>query len=344
MDLRTKAILCDPHLVAVRDHHFARLAKMFRGELCEHPFQLWGVTCEGRTDPCSQPERWVQEALDEAARHADMVRDEDVFRPVVVEFPAYGVHFVDRLFGAEVFELDGAWQVRRLDRQVGRLEPPDLESDPTVSLARRAAKAFVDANVTVPLFGLPTIASALNAAVNLYGQDFLAAMHEAPDAARHDLEVINETLCGLHRWYIEHVPERQLQPVIAAQRAQPPGHGQLCGCTSQLASDRLYRDMVAPLDVALLNTYPNGGMIHLCGHHTHHIPVWRDMAPLRAVQLNDVAVADIQAYAEGLRPDQVLYANPCDAMPAGRIRELVRGRPCVLVCEQPPASGEATSA
>ena len=30
----------------------------------------------------------------------------------------------------------------------------------------------------------------------------------------------------------------------------------------------------------MLSLYPHGGLLHLCGAHTQHIPVWREMAAL----------------------------------------------------------------
>jgi hypothetical protein len=329
-------------LLDAREAHFARLRRIFAGERPPAPFQLMGVEGKGRADPYVEPERWTEEALTELAAQAEKLLDRRVFRPLVVSLYPYGVHFVDRMFGAETFELreKDNWQVRTLAAPVGELSPPDLDRDPTWALARRLAEAFARSGATVPLFGLPTIASALNVGMNLYGQELLVAMHDDPAAAHHDLGVINELLCRLHRWYLEHLPREQLQPVVAAGRTQPPGFGQLCGCSTQLLSPEMYRDCVAPLDDRLLAAYPHGGMIHLCGGHTQHIPVWRAMRSLRAVQLNDRAAEDLEAYFRGLREDQVMYVNPCPGMPAERIVEITGARRLVLVSERVlPESG-----
>ena len=107
----------------------------------------------------------------------------------------------------------------------------------------------------------------------------------------------------------------------------------MCGCSTQLLSPELYRDFIAPLDDRLLSVYPHGGMIHLCGAHTQHIPVWRDMQSLRAIQLNDRAAEDLAYYFNNLRNDQILYVNPCDTMPIDRILAITGGRRTVLVAE-----------
>jgi hypothetical protein len=150
----------------------------------------------------------------------------------------------------------------------------------------------------------------------------------------------------LHLWYRRRIPEEQLQPVVAAQRCQPPGFGQLCGCTTHLLSAEQYREFIAPLDGALLRVYPHGGMIHLCGIHTQHIATWRDMPSVRAVQLNDRAAQDLPSYFAGLRDDQVIYLNPTPTMTAEDALRITDGRRLVVVgaAEKAPQSEEGGGA
>ena len=97
-----------------------------------------------------------------------------------------------------------------------------------------------------------------------------------------------------------------------------------------------------PLDDALLGDYSRGGMIHLCGTHTQHIPAFRDMKHLRALQVNDRASWDLEAYLKGLRDDQVVYVCPCPEMPVEKILEVSGGRRVVLVgAEAPEKKGTA---
>ena len=143
-------------------------------------------------------------------------------------------------------------------------------------------------------------------------------MMTEPEAAKHDLGIINDVLIRLHRWYLDRFPMERIQPVISWGRTQPPGYGQLCGCSTQLVSPALYEEFIMPLDDALLAAYPHGGMIHLCGSHGHLIPLFAKMPHLRSVQLNDRASEDLLFYAEGLREDQVIYLIPCPGMPIER--------------------------
>jgi len=327
--------LTDADLLQARDSHFARLRSLYAGTLSDLPFVLTGRSGSSETDRYMEPEQWVEDSLADLAAHADALKDTRIFRPLVIEAWQYGVHFVDKILGADVYDLDGTgnWQAHYLTTPVGELQSVDLDSNETWNLAARTAQAFVKTGVTVPIFGLPVIASVLNIAINLYGQEIILAMCMNPDAARRDLATVNDLLCEMHRRFRSILPEEQLQPVCACGRCQPPGYGQICGCSTQLLSPELYRDFIAPLDDRLLSIYPNGGMIHLCGTHTHHIPVWRQMNSLRAVQLNDRAAEDLAFYFNELREDQILYVNPCDAMPIEGILDITGGRRTVLVAE-----------
>ena len=319
-------------LVAHRNRWFDRLEQVFDGTYREPiAFVLDGVRAKGICDPYLEPERWVDECMaDIAQNQASLAANEDKFVPVCVEFGLYGVHYIDRILGSNVYFKAGQWYNDYLRTPIGELRDPDLEHDETCQLSLRAARRFAEVGGELALFGLPTIASALNIAINLYGQEILIAMLEEPEAARADLETINRTLIRIHRAFGEILPPSQLQPVISWGRTQPPGYGQVCGCSTQLLSGALYRDMVADLDEDVLNVYPHGGMIHLCGSHTQHIETFRSMKSLRAVQVNDRAAEDLQLYFDGLREDQILYLSPCAGMSIERAMEITGGRRLVI--------------
>ena len=325
-------IMNEAALVAQRDRWFDRLQGVFDGTYREPiAFVLDGVRGQGVCDPYAEPERWVDECMaDIAANRAALAANEEKFVPVCVEFGLYGVHYIDRIFGSNVYFKSGQWYNDYLTTPIGELRDPDLEHDETFQLSLRAARRFAEVGGELTLFGLPTIASTLNIAINLYGQEILMAMLEEPEAARADLETINRTLVRIHKAFMEILPPRQLQPVISWACTQPPGYGQICGCSTQLLSGELYREMIADLDEDVLRAYPNGGMIHLCGSHAQHIETFRNMKALRAVQVNDRAAEDLQLYFDGLREDQVLYLNPCAGMTVERAMEITGGRRLVI--------------
>lgn len=335
------AYLNDAALIAERDAWFSRMSDLFDGKENEYNakkvFTLHGIVPRPRDNSYlyTDPEDWVTDCLELmlTQRGAPV----EGFTPVCVEYPPYGVHYIDKMLGAMVYYHCGQWNADYLKTPIGSLEMPDLDRDETWQLSRRAVKAFLDADVKLPLFGLPTLSSALNILLNLYGQEALIAMYEDEEAVRRDLEVINTLIRTLHRWYIDNIPKEQLQPVISWARTQPPGYGQLCGCTTQLVSGDMYREFIAELDDAVLGEYEHGGMIHLCGSHAQHIETFRNMKNLRSLQLNDRAAEDLALYLEGLREDQIIYVNPCAGMPVERIVELSKGERVVLVksCDAP---------
>ena len=341
MKCETRALLNAPRLLAARQTHMTALEELYAGRPSACTLVLQGVGCAGQVDPYLEPEQWLDEALDDLASRVERVTDPAVFRPPIVEFGPYGVHFVDRMLGCRVFRHADQWWVDHLATPVGQLSRPDLETDKTWSLAQRLARAFVATGVTVPFFAAATIASPLNVLVNLYGERALTAMVETPAAVEHDLGVITDLQCELHRWYRTTIPATQLQLVAAGGRTQPAGFGQLCGCTTHLLSASMYGHLVAWLDDQLLSVYPAGGMIHLCGAHTAHIPTWQAMRSLRSVQLNDRAAEDLAIYFEQLRDDQIVYLNPTDTMTVERAMEITGGRRLVIVADVATPIGPA---
>ncbi len=331
-----RAELERPDVARAHELHKARLETLFDGRDNETVFALHGIartTTDDRVDPVEWLEGALEELADSAARAADPV----VFRPLIVSYNPHRIHFVDEIFGADVFDLgEGAdpepnWQTRTQTTPVGSLAKPDLESAEYFKRVKRFAAAFAEKKLRNVTLCLPTIASVLNIAVNLYGQEILSALLLEPEAARHDIEVIDETLRAIHRWYLDNLPPRSYQCVSSQGRFQPPGHGQICGCTCQLVSAAAYAGVIGPCDDRLLSMYPGGGLIHLCGSHTQHIPYWRRMRSLRAVQLNDRASEDLELYYEGLSDRQVLYVRPCDGMPADDVLSITGGHRLVLV-------------
>ena len=337
----TFAILNDPALLQARQFWLTRLEALFAGETPKNVFALQGIQMYTEDD-VPDWRYWLDTALEELAEAAGRAQDMQVFRPLIINYNPHGVHFVDVLFGADVFQLDdGSWQVHTLDQPVGLLEPPKLGRLSDWQVMKDFTEAFFERRVAGVTFALPTIASALNIAINLYGQVILEVMYTNPDAAHHDLQVINDVLCNLHHWYLRNVPLEQMQCIVPDGRHQPIGYGQLCGCSTQLLSSPLYREFVAPLDDALLSVYPHGGMIHLCGDHDQHIPIWRAMQSLRAVQMNDRAAEDLPRYFNELRLDQILYVNPCEEIPVERILAITGGQRLVLVADIPPTPTRA---
>ena len=336
MALSKKAIeiLNRQDLVQRRDMWFEKMQNVFTPGAYPHPqdhvFDVNGIIGAGKHDPYTEPEKWVEDCLEDLAERYEAAENDVYFRPLCVELTIFGVHYIDKMLGANVRQCSGQWNTDYLTSPIGQLKAPDLEASEVWSVTKRAVKAFLDAGVALPLFSMPVIASTLNIAVNLYGAEILVEMVDDPENAMKDLTTINDLLCRIHTWFRDNIPARQLQPVVAWNRTQPPGYGQLCGCSTHLISGDLYEELIAPLDNKLLAVYPGGGMIHLCGVHTQHIPAFRKMQHLKALQLNDRAAMDFFEFHSKLREDQVIYFNPCQEVSMEEAIAFSKGKRLVI--------------
>ena len=333
MKSETSQKLSDPKLLAARERHFARLENLFAGRPLAHAFVLNGIQGGSETNVLDDPAKWAAEALESLVPNAEKLLDENVFRPLILESWIYGVHFIDHLLGGRVYFSESQWWCDFLKTPVGSLQPPDLDKFDAWRKARELARACVELDAAVPLISSQVLSSPLNIIVNLYGEEVLAAMLDDEPAVRRDLRVITDLILALHRWYTANVPADRYQPICVNGRCQPRGYGQICGCTTHLISAGMYRDLVAPLDDEVLGLYPHGGMIHLCGDHTRHIPVWRELKSFRAFQINDRAAEDLEIYFKELREDQIIYLNPTPTMTVDRAMKITGGRRIVIVAD-----------
>lgn len=331
----TLAILNDPELLVVRDEHFAHMEDVFAGRdkgpgQC---FVLYGVAEDIDVDPDNPNDiqARIDDAFDRLAAQADALRDRKVFRPLIITIGMRGVHFLDSMFHNHTLDPGQTWQTMRVKNPVGQLPLPDLATDPLWALARECTERILAVDAPVVLMNPPCLSCALNLIVNLYGTDIYYAMMDSPNAVRRDLTVVHQIVRDTHKWYADNaVPTGQFQGAAATVRCQPPGYGQIDGCSTQMVSPEFYADMIAPLDAEVLGLYPHGGMIHLCGSHTQHLATWRNMKELRSVQLCAGPNLEVDRYYTELRNDQIIYIGPTKDLSLDRILSVTSGRRIIL--------------
>jgi hypothetical protein len=328
-----RKILNDTELIALRDNGYKELDNLLDGKPLQSVPAQRSIVGDCDVDLYKDPEGWLLGCLSDLAKRVDFLRDKTCFHPLMVNFSPYGVHFSDCLLGCRVYFNDTSkqWYNDYLDIPVGALEPCDLETHELWKMVKRAVNCFLEQEVSLPIFSSPIISSVLNVAVNLYSDKILMDMALDGEGANHDLAIIHELLCSMHRYFRRTIPENQFQLYATWGRAQPPGHGHLCGCTTQLISGEMYKKYIAPLDDKMFRIYPHGGMIHLCGASTQHIPVWRDMKSLQVVQVNDRAAEDLETYFNELRDNQIIYLHPCDGMTIEKAMAVTGGKRLVII-------------
>ena len=333
---KTKAALNDPELLKIRNEHFHRMDAVLNGrDDCERAFGMYGYGADAGVQPGDDPVEFAVRALEEAAHHIDKARDLEIFHPIFVSAGMYGVAFVDRILETELTRFPD-WQARFLDTPVGELEYPDLERSETWRRATDVVNALIEMETSLPIISPPCLSSALNEAINLYGEQFLIALVAKPKAARRDLELINDVLKELHSWFLRNVPAEQLGGAALSVRTMPPGFGHIDGCSTHLISGDMYAEFVADLDEEILALHPKGGMIHLCGRHTQHIEAWRKMLSLKIVQLSYPAGEDLEIYFKELREDQSFYAGPAKDMSMERVIDATGGYRLIVAAEVEP--------
>jgi len=331
MKPETHEILNDPDLIRIRDDYLGRMQDVFDGHHDGSPaFVLSGLSPGAEVPEDATIEQAMHASLDALATEAKLTRNPRVFRPISTEASTHGEDWQSKLFGAPA-EADERNPLRLRAGPVGSLEPPDLDACKAWQNMKRSTEVFLEADVRLPLFVGLAVSGPIVEAVSLYGAEpFLTAMLDDPDAARHDLEVLADVAVQMRQWFVEHVPFQQLQGIVTRLRAQPPGYGQIDGCTTQLLGPDLYAELVGPLDDQLLSVYPKGGMIHICGYHTQHIPFWREMKSLKVLQLSGDAMTFLPRYFSELRDDQLVYVSPHATMSLGDIMDVTEGRRVII--------------
>jgi hypothetical protein len=332
-----------PQIEEVQAAHRARVDDLYAGQpvdgvvaiagrMAGRNHGLWGTN---DTDMLRQPEAWLAEVLADHAAHAAEVGDRRTFRPLVVEIDAFGTHYIDALFGAPVHFHGGQVWSETLKSDLAELAAPDLARSEVFQSSLRLARHVVAAPEARLLISNPVLSCPINIGINLFGEELLDALLERPAAARHALRVITDAIAACMEAFGRVIPFELRRNSVGNDRYAPAGVGFIDGCATQLVSARHYAEFFAPLDAELLGRFPRGGMIHLCGAHAQHIPIWREMRALKAVQLNDRAAEDFEAFHRGLREDQLVYVAPTERMTAARILEISVGRRVVLQCPAP---------
>jgi len=327
----------------VQAHHAHRVAEVWSGaapgpvhidgRFFGRAHGLWGTD---EPDMLEEPEEWLADVLADMGTAAEWAGDERTFRPLYIELDPLGTHFIDALLGAGVYFHEGQVWSDQLTCGIGELEPPDLRSGGLLRKAARLAELALAATGGCIPIALPVFSCPVNTGTSVFGQRLLEALVCQPADAARALRVVTDCIIAAVRALHAVVSAGLRLNSVACNRFGPEGFGQIDGCATQLVSAEHYARFFAPLDAALLRAWPaQAGLIHLCGAHAQHIPTWRGMPEIRAVQLNDRAAEDLELYAGGLREDQVIYVAPTPTMPPERILEAARGRRLVAQWSAP---------
>ncbi|NLG83755.1 MAG: hypothetical protein GX493_03900 [Firmicutes bacterium] len=331
-----------PEVERIQAAHRERVAALYRGEPLEDVIAIagplfgtnHGLAGTNQIDMLKDPDAWLDEVLSDMAARIEVAADPITFQPLAIEIDPLGTHFIDALFGAEVGFHEGQVWSFPLRCDLSELSMPDLANSELLRATLRLVRAAVSASQGRILIAAPVLSCPINIGINLFGERLLEGLIEQPEETRRALRIITDVIIALTRIFIAEIPDEIRRTSVASSRYAPPGYGLIDGCATQLVSREHYREFFAPLDAEILAVYPeHRGMIHLCGAHSQHILLWREMEGLSSIQLNDRAAEDLELYVKARRPDQIIYITPTPTMTVDRIMEITKGERVILQCQ-----------
>lgn len=319
-------------------YHQERILGLYNGQQPEEVISIagrmfghnHGLSGINDIDMLKEPDKWLDEVLHDISQYANESADMVTFKPLTIEIDPLGVHYIDAIFGAKVYIYDNQTWSDELDYDLDNLQMPDLANSQIFIESLNLARKAVEITQGKIFITTPVLSCAINIGINLFGERLLEALIIQPESAKRALKIINDVIIACTKAFSEIIPDNIRRNSVACNRFAPDGFGQIDGCATQLLSARQYKEFFAELDDEVLGVSANGGMMHLCGTHAQHIPVFRNMKNLRSIQINDRAAEDLELYFNGLRPDQIIYVAPTSTLSLDRILEITKGNRLVL--------------
>lgn len=185
---------------------------------------------------------------------------------------AYGNYFMPALFGCEIRypsdQAPGNVPLEVSFEDMARLRVPDLDESPVIRRALAEAKALTKKYGFCG--GSICTGSPINVAVNIYGEQFLAACAIEPAIAQHVLRTIAETEFELY-----HKVSAVIQPEAFPAENIPFGYG---NCPAIMFSPRLYREVILPVD-KWVRSRVGEFHLHHCGVFDAYIDIYKELTP-----------------------------------------------------------------
>lgn len=189
---------------------------------------------------------------------------------------AYGHRITSVMFGCrpEYFP-DQAPGVRALGitpEKLLALEPVDVKNNPVT------IKALGDKLIYEKKYGSGCVsggfvsASPLNGCVSTWGEDFIAAAYECPEAAQHAMRIFRQLNIDMYE-HLSHMIDPVHFPLPNPRRLTYLGN-----CPALMFSPKMYHEVFAPLDIEMRGDSPDFG-IHHCGVINRYLDVYRELNP-----------------------------------------------------------------
>ena len=183
----------------------------------------------------------------------------------------YGHRFVPALFGCKIIYLKNqapSAEAKRADfDEMAALDIPDLRNNDVVR------KALDDAKRMKEKYGFASgyinTGSPLNAAISIFGEDFIACCAMEPETAQHVLKIMAKTFIRLMYEYSD--------VVAPPARIDRRGDG-LGNCPAIMFSPEMYRKVILPVDL-WYREYFKDFSIHHCGVFDRYAELYTALRP-----------------------------------------------------------------
>ena len=192
-------------------------------------------------------------------------------KPNPIASDQYGHRFIPALFGCRIVYLRSeapSAEPRRADfDELAALDIPDLHNNDVMKKALDDA-ARMKAKYGFAHGGINT-GSPLNAAISIFGEDFLACCAAEPEIAQHVLKIMAKTFIRLMYEFTDIIsPPKRIDRLSS-------GYG---NCPAVMFSPEMYRNVILPVDL-WYREYFRDFSLHHCGIFDRYAELYTALTP-----------------------------------------------------------------
>jgi hypothetical protein len=156
--------------------------------------------------------------------------------------------------------------------KLSALEPVDVKNNPVTLKALEDKLIYEKKYGSGCVYGGFVVASPLNGCVSTWGEDFIAAAYECPEAAQHAMRIFDRMNRDMYE-YISHAVDPVHFPL-----PRPGENDGLGNCPALMFSPQLYHEVFVPVDLEMRNRVKNFS-IHHCGIIDRYLDVYKELNP-----------------------------------------------------------------
>ncbi|MBQ3141203.1 MAG: hypothetical protein IJC25_04495 [Clostridia bacterium] len=238
-------------------------------------------------------------------------------KPDPVASLQYGHRFVPALFGCEIVYLNSqapsAVPLRADFDELAELDIPDFSKNDVLK------KAFDDAKRMREKYGFVhgwiNTGSPLNAAISIFGEDFLACCAAEPAIAQHVLKIMAKTFTRLMY---------EFSDVVAPPERIDRRHSSYGNCPAIMFSPKMYKEVILPFDRWYRYAFDTFDLHH-CGVFDDFAELYTALAPTSMDVGGGSDYRLLRKYFPDTECSYIINPNHFEGKSTQEIDDLVRG-------------------